>query len=71
MILCCDITIYRLQCRSNIIDLQPVKAAFMTVIGCGMEESWGIVLIHKCLQKHVQSVLSEIKTNSLSIHSDR
>ena len=30
-----------------------LKAAVVTMISCGMEESWGIALIQKCLQKHL------------------
>ena len=31
-----------------------LKSALVIIISCGMEESWGIALMQKCLQKHFQ-----------------
>ena len=42
-----------------------LKAALVTILGCGMEKSWAIVLMQKCLQKRLWEVSDVAVSNKI------
>ena len=42
-----------------------LKVALVTILGCGMEKSWAIVLMQKCLQKRLWEVSDVAVSNKI------